>query len=367
MATSTSARPEAIYPGMARNDVTGAVVAALAQKGNSPFIGIACGTKTVLIRRAIFKQSLRGLRIVDAELVTSLIGVIQGQYRELETRKIEKRTEPSGDYGAPGHTYFETEYTGGLCQPVSYSATHAIRVYAAAKGVKATRLFLHQDPREYSNQRILLDWKKAELKKRLPSGQKMDKYQKQIAACERKLAKLGTLRRPDNPAITPELEPIPAEMRRVEHLWYLQKPVRRAVMALARRGKADLTAAKLYTEIVKLTAPYYDCPNALEVFNWAGDFKDKPEFHYVLADKAVTVTKWGEVTAHERDRKGLTDIWAYLARLWEFCGLQSKPLYNRWKHTANWGPERYNEWQSARDARREIELMIAALNEERSK
>jgi hypothetical protein len=335
----------------------------MAQKGNSPFIGIACGVKTVLIKRTVFKQSLRGLRIVDAELVTGNEGTVQGQYQRLiETKTGVLTTTVS--YG----------------EPCEYQATHAIRVYAAGKGVKAVRLFLHQNPREYKNLRLLHEWQKAELKKRLPTGQKMDKYQKKIATLENKLAKLGKLHRPDNPAISPEREPESDGTRRHEHEWYLQKKTRRAVMALVLRTgwkhphrtqvTADLTTTKLYAEVAKLRTPHYVCLNAAEVINWTED--NKPDYIYAIEDSAVTVTKWGEITANERDRKKLDDIWEYLARLWEFCHLTSKPLRITFTDTPeylknHWGPERYNRWQAERDARREITLMIAAIKEEREK
>lgn len=317
-----------------RTDAADAVRAALAQKGRSPFIGIACGAKTVLIRREVFKKSLAGLRIVDAELVTADEGgVIRGQF------------VPEGD-----------------TTPKTYRATHAIRVYAAGKGVRATRLFLHQDPRDYRNRQTLLDWKKSELTKR--ERPKENKYQKRIGVLERKLAKLGPLRRPINPAIVPDHETAEAYTRRVEHLWHLQRPVRRAVMALARRGKTDLTSAQLYRELEKLTKPVYEQTNRQEVLDWintSGNPDTAPVPTYILADSPLTVTKWGEITERQRERAELGNIWDYLAKLWEFCGLQDKP--GRWQYERPWGPKRYYEWQAARNERREIELEIKALRE----
>lgn len=329
---STSAITE-VKPGIPPvldTDVTEAVTTALKQKGNGPFIGIPCGMKTVLIRRTVFKLSLAGLRIVTAEYVP-----MEGQ---------------------PGA---------------------AIRVYATGEHVKATRLFLHQNPREYRNQVILKEWKAQQIKK--IASPKLNKYQKQISKLERQLRKLGPLHRPHNPAIVSDKGTVAESIRQDWHLWKLQKPTRRAIMRLARIAPQTMSTAQLYKELAGLlkAIPVYETANTAELLEWInGDHEGKrPKERYTLTTAERIPTKWGELTASDRERAKLGDFWDYLKRLWEFCGLESKPYRSKvdWDldeekryFERHWGRERYYTWQAAKNERRQLEYMIADLKRQES-
>lgn len=392
MATSNLAIPQtrSLYPGMARNggDITGVVITALLQKSRGPFIGIACGTKTVLIRRELFKKSLAGLRVIKAELVTS---------PESDAGMIQS-SQPTWAKGAISPNEPTWSLTG---EPQTYRATHAIKVYAAGDHVKATRLFLHQNPRDYANMRILQEWKQAELKRRIPAtGIKLNKYQKQIGVLERKLQALGELKRPENPAVSKMVfwqdlhtrrrvetngvfgetrEPESAETRRREHLWHLQRPVRRAVMVLARRTgwlhphrtqvKAELTSAQLYKELTKLKVPYYSdllFHKKIDAINDGTYEHIRHQVDYVLAERELRVTKWSDVKNCERERRKLGSFGDYLQTLWQFCNLEEKPCRSKYdeepEYLANkWGSKRYYEWQAERDERAQLAEQIAAI------
>jgi hypothetical protein len=342
-------------------DETANVTEALRQKGNAPFIGIRIGGRTVCIKLEVFKKSMNRLKVVDAELVVAdeKTGKVQGSYCPWTS------SGGNSEWNSSKMCYEQKECVWSLGKPVEYSVVYALRVYAVGRGVKASRLFLAQNVRSYDNRKLIYEWRKAEAKKR--ERPKLGKVVKEIQKLERQLHKLPKLERPYNPAVLRESRMSPDEdayVRQQEHLWHLQKDTRRKVMRLARRGNKDLTSTQLYWELAGIVAPEYVETEDSSTIRLAAMNSSEPipPKVYVLAERPLTVTKWGELTAYARDRKQLGDIWDYLKRLWEFCGFAEKPeRYSSRSLSESWGASRYSYWQHTKNAIHEIEWTIADL------
>ena len=330
------------------------VDAARKAKGTSPFVGIATPRGTVMLRRDVLRKSLQGLRIIEAELVESEDGTITGDL-----------------YFADGRT--------------SYRSRLGIRVYAIGERVKAVRLYIHQPWKIGGGMLhpLLKSWQRANMRKyglcdchdfyrrkkmckhvETATRPKQNKYEKAIAKLEKEMP--GEWR-PENPAVSNQIRhqgiviecerPVASEsQRRQWREWYLQKDARRAVMALAKRGTKDLSSAKLYAEVAKITAPHIVMTNHEEYFYAVGNAKPDPI--YEIRTYPITVKKWGEVTAYERDR-GTPDLFAYLNKLWQFCGLTTKPA--GYDHGPTWGAEHYKSWLHDLYTRKQLIEQIAAI------
>jgi hypothetical protein len=330
------------------DDLAARVDTARKLRGTSPFVGIATVRGTVMIRREVLRKSLSGLRVLYAELITSEddSDMIRGQFRH---------------------------DNGKETWQAQYRARVAIRVYAVGERVKATRLYTHQ---EWKGSALLASWQRAEQRKygvcdcrefyrqkicshvATATRPKMDKYQKAIAKLEKAMPREW---RPENPTVSKyEAEPASDSVRRQWREWHMQRDTRRAVMAIARRGQKDYGSARIYAEVSRLMASRIVETNFMERLNASPDIRSAPI--YAVEVYPVTITKWGELTAYARERKGLGDLFGYLKRLWEFCGLREKPYQD---HIAlKWGAEHYREWLKDVHRKREIESMIAGLKAE---
>lgn len=179
--------------------------------GSSPFVGIATGNGagTIIVRRAILRNSLKGLDVIDAEV------------RKVPDSHVE------------------------------------LILHARGERVKARRVFFALNIHSYALRMELDVWKQAELKKREPKP-KQSAREKQIAKLERQRARMGALNRPGNPCA--EREPnafseheAESRMYRLEHwqAWREQKATRRAVTRIAREKGWENTA-KLYRQVEAL-------------------------------------------------------------------------------------------------------------------
>lgn len=327
-------------------DLSERVDAARKARGNSPFVGIATNKGTVMLRRDVLKKSLAGLRVIEAELVESKDGMITGdlQFRDGRTK---------------------------------YCAHLAIRVYAAGERVKSVRLYIHQPWKIGGGMLhpLLESWQRANMRKygvcdchdfyrrktcshvETATRPKLNKYEKAIAKLEKEMPREW---RPGNPAVQMcERPPASDSQRRQWREWYLQKDARRKVMALARRGTKDLNSTKLYAEVAKLTALHIVMTNWDAVFN--GD-SPRPEPVYTVETWPIVIKKWGEVIVRERERGNTKDLFAYLEKLWQFCGLTTKPA--GYDHGPTWGADHYKSWLQDLHTRKQLVEQIAAIRAE---
>lgn len=334
-------------------DLAARVDAARKAKGTSPFVGIATERGTVMLRRDVLKKSLQGLRVIEAELVESEDGTITGDL------------------------YFDAGRT-------SYRAKLAIRVYAIGERVKSVRLFIHQPWKIGSGvmHPLLESWQRANMRKwgvcdchdfyrrktckhvETATRPKMNKYEKAIAKLEKEMPREW---RPGNPAVEMcDRPPADDHLRRRWLAWTLQKDARRAVMALARRGThGDLSSTKLYAEVAKLIAPHIAIANQQEILDALNAGKPTTEWPkeiYAVEVRPITIKKWGEITAYERDHGNTPDLFAYLGKLWQFCGLTTKPA--RYDHGPRWGAEHYKAWLRDLHTRKQLISQIAAIRAE---
>jgi len=330
-------------------DLIARVEAARRAKGTSPFVGIATPKGTLMLRRDVLKKSLQGLRVIDAELIEAKEGMITGTL----------------DFYA-GRT--------------SYRSHLALRVHAVGERAKAVRLYIHQPWKIGAGvfHKDLESWQRANMRKwgvcdcydfarhktcshiETATRPKLNKYEKAIAKLEKEMPRE---RRPQNPAVS-EYQPqlASADERRSWHTWKLQKGTRRAVMAIARRGARDLSSTQIYAEVAKLTAPYFGMVNHHEVFNGSSP---RPEPVYQLETHSITVRKWGEITARQREHAGLQNLFYYMNKLWEFCGLEEKPRGKKYyEHAPTWGADHYKSWLHDLHTRKQLESQIAAIRAE---
>lgn len=338
-------------------DLSERVDAARKAKGTSPFVGIATPKGTIMLRRDVLKKSLAGLRIIEAELVTAKDGMITGNF------------------------CFDPQ-SADLGRLAQYRSSLAIRVYAVGERVKATRLYVHQPWKIGAGvfHPLLESWQRANMWKygvcdchdfyrrkmcshvETATRPKQNKYEKAIAKLEKEMPREW---RPGNPAVEMCERPLASDsQRRQWHEWYLQKDARRAVMALGRRGTKDLSSAKLYAEVAKLTAPHIVTVNQQEILGALNSGKlttEWPRERYTVEIQPLTIKKWGEVTAYERDR-GTPDIFAYLNKLWQFCGLITKPA--GYDHDPTWGADHYKNWLDDLHTRKQLAEQITAIKAE---
>ena len=90
------------------------------------------------------------------------------------------------------------------------------------------------------------------------------------------------------------------------------------------------------------------------------------KLYTALEAKGLTVRKWSGLSTRDRERCG--DLWGYLSQLWEFCGLNSKPSWFRsegswFERYGTMGCERYKFWLDSLHRRKELESMIAAVEQ----
>ncbi len=335
-------RTELITETARTHDLIAAVDFARRARGSSPFVGIANGRGTMMFSRQRLKATLKGLEIVSAE-----VGPFVSEMSRLSSERA-----------------------------------LIVQARSADGKVKARRVFIPDVLWKQSP--LLTSWQRA---KRRKMG-RCDCYEfERTGTCthvqpkvkltphERAIKKLRKemLRewRPSNPAVACEGTEVSADHRREWHLWYLQKPTRRAVMRLALRTgwkhshriqvKANLNSTKLYAELEKLSSVWYNMTNHQAYFNSADlDVKVKPE--YALGSSPLRAKKWGEFTEYQRRSANLGNLWDYIARLWEFCGLVKRPRRDRTE--PSWGAERYLPWLRDLWERRMIEEQIKAIEAE---
>jgi hypothetical protein len=259
-------------------------------KAKSPILGIPIpGEKPFCVRRELFVDSLRGLRLIDAAIQMPL--------------------------------------DGDRCKM-------RLEVWAVSDTVKAHRKFVPLNPEtHWQTQSTLREW--AERQRKKVSGPKLTPKQKVVLKLQKQLAKLGTPRAPMHPYRLKNFEaqairdhdalqqkgaaslrdggceitytPVGAQWAQ----WKREQPIRRWIQAQARLCHAgSLTSAKLYK---------------------------------TLTERGLTVTKWTELRKHDRMRCK-DSFFGYLERLWMYCGLVGRPHWLQADEPETFGAERYAHW-----------------------
>jgi len=356
-------------------DLGARVDAARKARGTSPFVGIATAKGTVMLRREVLKKSLQGLRVIEAELVSAKDGMITGTFRPWQSDGGQTV------WNSSKRVYEMENLTWNLGDPVKYRSPLAIRVYAVGEHVKSVRLFTHQPWKTGAGvfHKDLESWHRANMRKwgvcdchdfyrrktcshvETATRPKLDKYQKAIAKLQKEMPHEW---RPGNPAVEMCDRPTPNDyLRRQWQAWTLQKDARRAVMALARRGTKDLNSTKIYTEVAKLTALHVVMTNWEERFHAVPG--TRPEPVYEVKALPIAIKKWGEITTKQRERAGVENLFDYMNKLWEFCGLAEKPWGKKYyEHEPTWGAEHYKTWLRDLHTRKQLISQIAAIRAE---
>lgn len=134
--------------------------------------------------------------------------------------------------------------------------------------------------------------------------------------------------------------------------WHKQREVRRGIMQRMRAWRAARS--------MNSTANLYKIVNELLLQVYAGSSSGIVGLEGVLTHR-VTVKPWSKLNTAER-RRMEDDFGIYLSRLWESCGLISKPYADR--GDLIWSRERYVDWLEQLHQRNELAGMIAALKAE---
>lgn len=282
-----------------------------ARSGKAPFVGIPiAGAEPFIVRSDLLRDTLKGLTVIDAAIQMTL------DPRELGQRRLV--------------------------------------VCAVGKGVQAIRRFV-----PVTRQHCLLrqyEWAEAQRKKRAAPAVRVTAREKQIARLRKQLTKLGKPRVPIHPLLDHGEREVcyrrqsdARELAAWQHLvadssacerplthgeqwarWKREARIRRWIQVQAREcraGKIDMR--KLYVR---------------------------------LAERGITAQKWSKLNT--RQKESCKDVFGYLTRLWEFCGLADKP---RWYfepyRMPKIGATFYRDWLEHLYEYKELESMIAGLEE----
>jgi hypothetical protein len=208
-------------------------------------------------------------------------------------------------------------------------------VYASGDRVQAIRRFVPI----HRNAALLPQWEWADKQreKRKRPAVKLTGRDKEIAKWQKKLARLGKPRAPEHPLLPSKYAwKYPEGIGQQWAQWKREAHIRRWIQAQARvcqAGKATTT-----------------------------------QLYRILAERGLRVTKWSDVPTRHGDKyspvsfKDLPDIFAYLNRLWEFCGIASKPKYYFDPESESIvGPELYKNWLEHLHEYKQLAAMIEGV------
>lgn len=297
----------------AKNGILGLVESA--RKAKSPIVGIPLiGMAPFAVKRELLVKTLEGLTVIDAAVQMNL----EGQAAMLV-------------------------------------------IYAVGERVQAIRKFLPLQMPAYQAKGMIRDWAEKQRAKRSAPKVKQTAHAKQIAKLEKYLAKIGEVEAPKHPL----LFGISYGHSRAESIREYDAKQLRAVAEMRAEGSA--------VEYLTKGQEWAEWKRQAHIRRWvqsqarlcAKGKMNSIQFYAILAERGVKVTKWSDVGSYERKHNGLTDVYAYLSKLWEFCHLQRKPWGFEPERVEEWsdlpGAKHYEHWLSRIRNRKELQGQIAAI------